>query len=112
MWHSACLLECTGSRVWLALANGPRSTDGIEHVLPDLEAIGRFADELRSRLAYEGLDGIDGAVRLYRQLRGTLDPISQAELEQMRAEVQALVGWLEDVVRCLIEIRRLKQELG
>ena len=98
--------------MWLALANGPRSTDGIEHVLPDLEAIGQFVDELRRRLAYEGLDGIDGAMHLYRQLRGTLDPISQAELEQMRAELQALVGWLEDVVRCLVEIRRLKHELG
>ena len=98
--------------MWLALANGPKSADGIEHVLPELEAVGRFAEELRRRLALEGLDGIDGPVRLYRQLRGTLDPISEAELEQMRAEVQALVCWLEDVVRSLVEIRRVKRELG
>ena len=98
--------------MWLALTNGPKPADGIEHVLPDLEARGQFADELRRRLAHEGLDGIDGPVRLYRQLRGTLDPISEAELEQMRAEVQALVCWLEDVVRSLVEIRRVKRELG
>jgi len=98
--------------VWLALANGPKPADGVENVLPDLEAIGRFAYDLRHRLAREGLDDIDGPMRLYRRLRGTLDAISPSELEQMRGEVQALVGWLEDVVRCLAEIRRLKGELG
>jgi hypothetical protein len=98
--------------VWLALANGSRSADGIEHVLPELESLGRFADELRRRLAREGLDGIEGPVRLYRQLRETIDPISEGELERMRAEIQALVGWLEDVVRSLAEVRRLKRELG
>ena len=98
--------------MWLALANGPRSADGIENVLPEIEAVGRFADELRGRLALEGLDGIDGPVRLYRQLRGTLDPVAEAELEQMRAEVQALVSWLEEVVRDLGELRRLKREVG
>jgi hypothetical protein len=98
--------------VWLALANGPKSADGIEQVLPELESVGRFADELRRRLALEGLDGIDGPVRLYRQLRESLDPISRAELEQMRAEIQALVGWLEEVIRSLADIRRLKVELG
>ena len=98
--------------MWLALANGPKSADGIEQVLPELESVGRFADELRRRLALEGLDGVDGAVRLYRQLRDTLDPISGADIDQMRAEIQALVGWLEEVVRTLAEIRRLKVELG
>ena len=46
-----------------------------------------------------------------RKLRGRVMPPPGAKQPDAKA-IDSLVGWLEDVVRCLIEIRRLKQELG
>jgi len=95
--------------MWFLLDREPGEGDGAEQVLPALEAIARFTEELRHRLAGDSVDGIDGALALDRRLRATLDSIPQARLEEMRTEIARLEGWLTDVLGCLQDVRRLKQ---
>jgi hypothetical protein len=95
--------------MWFLLDREAGEGDGAEQVLPALEAIARFTEELRHRLARDSVDGIDGALALDRRLRTTLDAIPDARLEEMRAEIARLEGWLADVHGCLEDIRRLKQ---
>src|SRR3989454_8206005 len=95
--------------MWFLLDRGLAEGDGAEEVLPALEAIAQFAEELRHRLAGDGVDGIDGAFALYRRLRSTLDGIPQARVEEMRAEIARLERWLGDALRFLEDLRRLQQ---
>ena len=95
--------------MWFLLDQRPAESDGAEQVLPALEAIAQFAEELRHRLAGDGVDGIEGAFALYRRLRSTLDGIPQARVEEMRAEIARLERWLGDVLGCLEDLRRIKQ---
>ncbi len=95
--------------MWLVLANGHGDAEHVEHVLPDLEALGRFAEELRGRLAADGLDGIEGTLALYRRLKGTLDSIEAADIERIRADIHVLERWAGEAARFLADIARLKR---
>jgi hypothetical protein len=97
--------------VWLALGNDGRR-DGLEQVLPEIEAIAQFADELRQRLAGDGVDGLEGTLGLCRRLKGTLDAIPGAELQLMRAHIEALARWLGEVARRLEAVGRVKRSLN
>jgi len=98
--------------VWLAFANGRGEGDDVEHVLPDLEALGQFAEELRKRLAVDGLDGIDGTLALHRRLKSALDAIHGSELERVREDIRALERWLAETASILEGIARLKRLVG
>jgi hypothetical protein len=98
--------------MWLMFNWNENDAHGVEQALPSLEAIARFTEELRGRLTPDGVDGLDGALGLYRCLKRTLDGIPAARLDEMRAEVAALEEWLRRVARWLDEIDRLKQALG
>ena len=95
--------------MWFLLDRGLAEEDGAEEVLPALEAIAQFTDELRHRLAGDGVDGIDGAFALHEHLRTTLDDISLARLEEMRAGIARLQRWLADALRSLEDLRHLKR---
>jgi len=95
--------------MWLLRDRGLPEADGAGQVLPSLEAIAQFTEELRRRLGGDGVDGIDGAFALYEHLRTTLDHISRARLEEMRAEIARLQRWLADALRCLEDLQRLKR---
>jgi len=94
--------------VWLALDGDGGDPDPLERVLPQLEAVARFADELRSRVAADGIDGIDGMLNVHRRLRAVLDDIPRDELERMRGAVAELTRALEDIARCLDHMARIK----
>ncbi len=98
--------------MWLALDHGPAKGEGMESVLPRLEAVLRFTEELRGRFVATGVDGIAGALGLYRSLRSVLDAIPEAEVTRMLAEVEALTTMLGDLERSLEEVRRLKMLVG
>jgi hypothetical protein len=98
--------------VWLALANGIRNTDSVEAVLPELEALAQFADELGRRLASERVDGLAGLIDLHRRLRTVLSGVPGADLAHCRGEIAAFERWLGDVARQLEELARLKRLPG
>src|SRR5690242_3204172 len=98
--------------MWLKLSDDEKDAEGVEQVLPGLEAIAQFTEDLRGRLTDDGVDGVEGTLRLYRRLRSTLDAIPAARLDAMRAEIATLERWLRQVTCCLDEIARLKQLLG
>src|SRR2546422_10639369 len=52
--------------MWFLLDHG--EGDGAEQALTALEAIAQLTEELRRRLAGDGVDGIDGAFALYERL--------------------------------------------
>ena len=95
--------------MWFLLDRGLAEGDGAEEVLPALEAIAQFTDELRHRLAGDGVDGIDGAFALYEHLRTTLDDIPRARVEEVCAEIARLARWLGDALGRLEDLRRVKQ---
>lgn len=109
--HGA-LLAPLRPAVWLVVGNGYRTGGGIEHVLPDLAALGRFDDELRSRVGIDDVGGIRGLVRLHARLQGALDAIMDEELERARAETRALVDRFEAIARTVEDLRRLKILVG
>src|SRR3989442_1632769 len=57
--------------MWFLLDREPGEGDGAEQVLPALEAIARFTEELRHRLAGDSGGGVDGAPALDPRLRTT-----------------------------------------
>ena len=91
--------------MWLALANAVVSEAGKE-LRRDVEAISRFADELRVRLS--SVDGLEGALELQTRLRSVLDAVSSDDLAAMRAKLAALLRLLADVVDRLECLRRVK----
>ena len=101
-----CLLPSLA--VWLALEQESTSTDGLGLVVPRLEAVLQFADELRARLAGAGVDGIAGALGLDRQLRAVFAGIGSADIERLIAEAAALGRAFEEMAQALESLRRLK----
>ena len=95
--------------MWFLLDRGLAEADGAEQVLPALEAIAQFTEELRRRLGGDGVDGIDGAFALSERLRATLDDIPRARVEEMCAEIAGLARWLGDALGRLEDLRRVKQ---
>ena len=57
--------------MWLALAN--TVAEGGAELLRDLEAISRFAEELRVRLSSAGLDGLEGVLAAHVRIRSALE---------------------------------------
>ena len=98
--------------MWILLAWNHRWRQGMEQVLPGLEAIAQFAEELRGRIAVDGVVGLDGTLAVYRRLRTTLDGISDARLDEMRDRVVTLEDCLRDVKRSVDDLVRLKRLLG
>lgn len=96
--------------MWLALTNG--GGDGAEQVLPDLEALGRFGDELRRRTEPDGVAGVGGMLALHARLAGALDGVSRADLEEMLARVRALEDAFRAIARRLDEVGMLKRLVG
>ena len=97
--------------MWFSLDDGPGDGEAVASVLPRLEAVLRFAQDLQAQLSAVGLDGIAGAIELSRRLRALLDPIPAAELTRMIAEVDSLSRAIAQIGRTLDEIRRLKAML-
>jgi hypothetical protein len=93
--------------MWLALERGTQA-GAIEELLPRLEALERFAEDLRQRFAGAGLEGIGSALELRRRLEDAVAPVPSDELERMRARVRVLESWLADVARTLDRLGRLK----
>src|SRR4051812_38075161 len=92
----------------MALAGNPGDGIGVEAILPHMEAVLRFTQELNGRLAEIGLDGIGGALELYRRLKDVLDGIPDGDVERMTGEVDALARSLAHLRDGLDEVRRLK----
>ena len=95
--------------MWLAIGNGNPRGNAVEHVLPDLEALGRFSDELRCRAGIDDTDGVGGLVRLHYRLKRSLDAIPTEELERMRADTQALIAGFEEIARSIHRLEQLKR---
>jgi hypothetical protein len=95
--------------MWYAL-DGEKS-DGREQVLPRLRAFLEFTESLERRLSVEGVDGIAGALGLYRRLKSTLDAVPDGDIARMKAEVESVQRWLEDIARGLEELKRLKDAI-
>jgi hypothetical protein len=94
--------------VWFALDHEPRPSEGVASVLPQLEAVLRFARELHGRLAEAGIDGVPGALEHYRRLRVVLDSVSDAEITRVLQEVAALSRAITHLGKDIEELRRLK----
>ena len=96
------------------MALGPEPSDGenIELVLPQLEAVLQFTQEVDRRLVDVGVDGIGGALELYRRLKDTLDAIPDAEVERMMGKVRSLGQALSRLAEGLEDIRRFKMLVG
>jgi hypothetical protein len=94
--------------VWLALEQDATSSDGLGLVVPRLEAVLQFADELRARLTDAGVDGIAGALGLDRQLRAVFDGIGRGDIERLIADAAALGRAFEEMAQALESLRRLK----
>jgi hypothetical protein len=92
----------------MALAATAGDGEGVEHVLPHMEAVLRFTQDLNARLAGIGIDGIGGALELYRRLKDVLDGIPDGDVERVLADVHALENSLARLAAGLEEIRRLK----
>ena len=100
-----CLLPSLA--VWLALEQG--STDGgLGLVVPRLEAVLQFTQELRARLAGTEADGIAGVLELDRRLRAVFAGIGSAEIERLIADAAALERAFEEMAGALESLRRLK----
>jgi hypothetical protein len=84
----------------------------VERVLPRLQSIVQFVAEVRGRIAPDGVDGIDGVLARYRQMKDTLAAIPDAEIDRVTEQVAALQRELAAVERDLEAIRRLKRALG
>jgi hypothetical protein len=109
-WHRPCCsLTTFDPTMWYAL-DGEKS-DGREQVLPQLQALLEFTENLERRLSVDGVDGIAGALGLYRRLKSTLDAVPDGDIARKKAEVENVLLWLEDVARGLEELKRLKDAI-
>ena len=95
--------------MWYALDG--ENSDGREQILPRLQALLEFTESLEQRLPVEGIDGIAGALGLYRRLKSTLDEVPERDIARMKADVDGVQRWLEDVARGLEELKRLKDAI-
>jgi len=95
--------------MWFAL-DGEKS-DEREEILPQLKAVLEFADGLEQRLSVDGIQGIAGALGLYRRLKELLDELPEADIVRQKAEVESVQRWLEDIARTLEDLQRLKSAM-
>jgi hypothetical protein len=98
--------------MWLLLARGYRTGNGIEDVLADLAALERFVADVRRRVEPDGLDGVDGLVARVRAIHAVLDAISLADIERMRADVSALQRALGDVARAMSALALIRRNVA
>jgi hypothetical protein len=99
------------ARMWFVLDHGLAERDGAEQMLFMLAAISQFNEELRVRLAGDGVDGVDGAFALYRRLDDALGHVPRTRVDEMRAELARVVCWLGDALGRLEDLRWLKRAL-
>ena len=95
--------------MWFAL-DGEKS-DEREEILPQLKAVLEFADGLEQRLSVDGIQGIAGALGLYRRLKELLDELPEADIVRQKAEVESVQRWLEDIASTLEDLQRLKSAM-
>ena len=95
--------------MWLALDQDLGDGKAIERVLPRLEAVLQFTRDLQRCLTSVGVDGMAGALGIYRCLRSVLDAIPAAEIERMLAEIAGLERELATLTQRLEDVRRLKR---
>ena len=95
--------------MWFAL-DGEKS-DGREDILPQLKAVLEFADGLEQRLSVDGIQGMAGALGLYRRLKELLDELPEADILRQKAEVESVQRWLEDIASTLEDLQRLKSAM-
>ena len=91
--------------------NGRHTQTMLEEMLRQAEAILRFSEDVRHRMAEVGVDGIVGVLNLYGQLRSAVDRVSQAEIEAKSADVDRLVDTMNRLRDELVRIKALKQTL-
>lgn len=95
--------------MWLELERALSARSGLEQVLPQLQALAVFADELDARI---GADGVGGALALHRRLAELLGSVSHDDLARVVQAVDAVSAALEVVRRDVERVRRLKAALG
>jgi hypothetical protein len=98
--------------VWLELEKALRDGKGLEQVLPQLQALSAFADELDARVGTDGMDGVRGALELHRRLAELLRSVSATDLARIVAAIDDVAAALAVVRRDVERIRRLKAALG
>ena len=104
----ARLLLTSGDAVWFALERDDGSGNGVEGVLPQLEAILRFTHELDQHLVAAGVGGLTGAVSLYLRLKTTMDDIPAVDVARTQAAVQTLEHEVGALAQHLAALRRMK----
>jgi hypothetical protein len=97
--------------VWLELARALQDGDAVEGVLPQLEAVLRFARDVQRRVGEVGVDGISGVLGIHRRLAAVLDGVSVAQLEGLRADVRALEHAFQALAHALVDLKRLQDEV-
>ena len=83
----------------------------MEHTLEQAEAVLRFSSELQRRMSEVGVEGIDGVMGLYAQLRQALERVSHDELDWAAAEVGRVVDSLNRIADDLRRLKALKSSL-
>lgn len=94
-------------RVFWRIAANAGPEDG-ERLVREVAALVETASDLEGPLAASGTEGLAGIVGLQRRLRGVLDAMSTADLEDMAARVATLSAALVDMERRLTALRALK----
>jgi H2-forming N5,N10-methylenetetrahydromethanopterin dehydrogenase-like enzyme len=98
----------TSAVLWrVATASAPGGL-AVENLQGHLEALSALAADLDARVATAGLDGLAGALEVYRRVHAVLDPIDLAQIERTLADLAALVDGLEGLAKQLEALRRLK----
>lgn len=98
--------------MWLELEKALRDGTGLEQVLPQLQALSAFADDLDARIDADGVGGVRGALELHRRLADLLRGVSDADLARILAAIDHVAAALAVVQRDVERIRRLKAALG
>lgn len=81
-------------------------------VLRQAETLLRFSGEVENRLTESGLQGVDGVIERYHELRNAVDGLSQRELDWAKAEVDRLISTLNSVSVQLEKLQAIKRKLG
>jgi hypothetical protein len=90
----------------------PPEEPPMDDVLRQAETLLRFSGEMENRLAESGLQGVDGVIERYLELRNAIDGLSQRELDWAKAEVDRLIATLHAVAAQLEKLQAIKRKLG